>query len=331
MNILVVGGGAWGTAISYILASNHHKILIWSKNEKVVESINRSSTNQVYFPLINLPSNIEATLTVSSLDSIDVVFIVIPSVAVRNTVEHLQKIGIRKDIKIVICSKGIEINSLKLMSEIVAEILPNDYAVLSGPNFANEVMQEKMTVSLCASTYPEMNTFVSKLMMRNHFLVLPNNQLIRIQVASAIKNIIAIACGIIEGADLGNNLKAAVLSCGHAEINQFIKLRGYKESKNSETESIDLCGIGDLMLTCCTPLSRNMRYGYEIGRYGVVKVANKIGLVEGVNTVKSLKSARISLPIIDAVHSIVSNRPLNTQGLYNLLYNSILKHCKEYA
>ena len=277
MNVLVIGGGAWGTAIANVVAHNQHDVLLWSRNHGVVESINNQYSNHIYCPNITLSHNIKATNNLKTLENIDSIFIVIPSNIMRETVIKLKQLNIPSTTKIFICSKGIEQNSLLLMSEIIQEYLPNNYAVLSGPNFASEVLQQKCTFSVCAAPNKIIFQHAQTLLNNEYFSIIYSAQIARVQISASLKNVIAIACGIIEGANLGHNLKAAIVSCGYSEIESLLK---HKKIPNSNVDAIDLSGIGDLVLTCYGTMSRNMQYGYNIGKYGVKNEKTKY-LVKG--------------------------------------------------
>ena len=309
-NIIVVGAGAWGTAIANVLARKNETVTIYAREEEVVESINSSNENSVFLPDFKLQENIHATDNIGLCAKADIIFLVPPAQFLRNTLETIKKCGIDEGKQFVICSKGIENTTLKLMGDVFTEFFPeSNFGALSGPTFAIEVAENKRTTVSIASNNDHLIDSVTELMQSNSFNVIGNKDLVGSEVCGAVKNVIAIACGIANGMKGGENLKAAVISSGFKEIVRLNRRLGGRLETLAEP-----CGIGDLVLTCNSEKSRNFSYGVLLGEG---KKASEIAktkpqVVEGVATAKSISELcsknGFSLPLCLKIHEIVNGK-----------------------
>lgn len=306
MNITVIGGGSWGTAIARLLANNNHTVKFYIRDKSIVDSITNSKKNIKYLPGIKL-ENIEATndLVYSIKDS-EVIVLAVPTNSIRLVLKDISK-HINSQI-IVNLAKGIEVDTLKLISEISKEILPNNsYVCLSGPSHAEEVGKDIPTAVVASSEDVETAKLIQEIFSTDKFRVYTNNDLVGVEIGGALKNIIALAAGMCDGLGYGDNTKAALMTRAIYEMNKLSMAMG----ANPHTIN-GLSGIGDLIVTCTSEHSRNRRAGILIGQGKTQKEASEIvgQVVEGIKTTKSAfllsKKLNVTMPI--------------TEKLYNVLY-----------
>jgi glycerol-3-phosphate dehydrogenase (NAD(P)+) len=257
----VVGAGAWGTALAITAARAGCDVTLWAREPEVVASINGRQENEMFLPGIKLPDTVHAVNDLEAMLAQGALLMVAPAQYVGSTCEGLASAGLDDSLPIVICSKGIEQQSLKLMSEVVAEHCPNPLAILSGPTFAIEVAKGLPASVTLACGDAALGRELARLIVHPKFSVHHSDDVIGPQICGAMKNVIAIACGIVEGKGLGESAKAALITEGLAEISQLCAAKGGKP----ET-AMGLCGLGDLILTCNSHTSRNMSLGYALGQ-----------------------------------------------------------------
>ena len=275
----VVGAGAWGTALAVTAARAGSEITLWAREPEVVASISGQQENQMFLPGIKLPDTVNAVNDLETMLRQDALLMVAPAQYVRGTCEQLASAGLDDSLPMVICSKGIEQQSLKLMSEVVAEQLSNPLAILSGPTFAIEVAKGLPASVTLACKDSKLGRKLAQLIVHPKFSVHHSNDVIGPQICGPMKNVIAIACGIVEGKGLGENAKAALITEGLAEIIQLCVAKGGKP----ET-AMGLCGLGDLILTCNSHTSRNMSLGYALGQGKTLEeiLSERMSVAEGV-------------------------------------------------
>ncbi len=257
----VVGAGAWGTALAITAARAGSDVTLWAREPEVVASINGRGVNEMFLPGVKLPDTLRAVNDLAAMLTQDALLMVAPAQFVRGTCERLAAAGLDGSLPIVICSKGIEQQSLKLMSEVIAEHFPNPLAVLSGPTFAIEVAKGLPASVTLACGDAVLGQQLARLVVHPKFSVHHSNDVVGPQICGPMKNVIAIACGIVEGKGLGESAKAALIAEGLAEVSQLCVAKGGKP----ET-AVGLCGLGDLILTCNSHTSRNMSLGYALGQ-----------------------------------------------------------------
>ncbi len=255
--ILVIGAGSWGTAIANLLAKNSHQVFLSANHQSIIDEINNKSTNKKFLPEIKLNSKITAIADFSEiLKSCDLVFIVIPSLAAADVFKKISKVQIKKSCKFVICSKGVDKESLLFLGELFEKVVKNkNYAVLSGPNFAIEVANEVPTITTIAAKNKNLAKEVIEVLRNKNFHPQYFKDPITAEVCGVVKNIIAIACGMVDGLDLGVNAKAAIVLKGIGEIQTLCKKLG------SSTDVVNAAGFGDIFLTCSSSKSRNNSLG----------------------------------------------------------------------
>lgn len=298
MKIGIIGAGSWGTSLAITAVRSGNDVSIYSRNKDTCLEINQNHRNTKYLPNINLPLTLKATNDLSTLLDSKIILLAYPAQTIRQLCIDLKKLKLNKDIIIVICSKGIEQNSLKLMSEVVVEILThNPVAILSGPNFAHEIAKNLPAITSISAKEEELALKLTNILSSDNFKIYPNHDIIGTQIIAAAKNVLAIATGIVIGKKLGENAKSAILSRGIHEINNLII------TKNGKSETLlSPAGIGDINLTCSSETSRNTSYGIALAQ----EKAIDNNLVEGFYTAKSIymlaKSMNIKMPICEAIY-----------------------------
>ncbi len=304
----VIGAGAWGTALAQMLASDGRDIVLWVLESDLVEEINREHTNSPYLPSAALARTIRATGNMAGLSACETVLAVTPA-------QHLGKVlsGMENPPRdLVLCSKGIEAGTGRLMNHVAAEAMPgSDIAVLSGPTFAHEVAAGLPTaVTLACSGGKTQWERLAPVIARPSFRPYYSNDVVGAEIGGAVKNVLAIACGVVDGLDLGQNARAALIARGYAEMLRFGEALGAR----AETLA-GLCGLGDLVLTCSSTSSRNFSLGKALGegQSAEVLMADRRTVAEGAHTAPVLAglAARhgVAMPIVDGVSRLLDGAP----------------------
>ncbi len=316
----VIGAGAWGSALAAAARHADNDVILWSRNQRVVNDINNDLINHIYLPDIKLPQGIKATNDISSLfDNADSILLVIPSQNLRQICQQIKPfIG---ELPLAICAKGVERGTGALMSDITTEILPDaKIAILSGPTFAKEVAKGlPAAVTLAAKDKIAGEKLINAIGSAK-FRPYLSDDIIGVEIGGAVKNILAIACGIVTGRRLGDNARAALITRGLSEMARLgIMLGGKIET------IMGLSGLGDLSLTCSSPQSRNMSFGIELGQGKSVKdiLNTRIAVTEGVFSALSVNELAIKLdiemPICHAVKQIISDEANIDDSINKLL------------
>ncbi|MGD9664968.1 MAG: NAD(P)H-dependent glycerol-3-phosphate dehydrogenase [Novosphingobium sp.] len=300
----VIGAGAWGTALAQMLTSDGRDVLIWALEPAVVDGINARHRNETYLPSAELSPLVRATGNLDDIAHCSVALVVTPA---QHTATTLRKLpAIPRDL--VLCSKGIEAGTGKLMSEVATDAAPeSDIAVLSGPTFAHEVAAGLPTaVTLACGGGQAQWERISPLIARPSFRPYYSDDVIGAEIGGAVKNVLAIACGVAEGLQLGQNARAALIARGFAEMMRF------GEALGAERETLaGLCGLGDLVLTCSSTSSRNFSLGKALGEGGNPKdlMANRATVAEGAHTAPVLDDLatkhNVAMPIVSAVRKLL--------------------------
>ncbi len=302
----ILGAGAWGTALAAAVTKAGREALLWARNPALAEEINKEHQNSVYLPRIELDSSIRATADVQQLGDIDALLLVVPAQHLRGIASGLDGI-LPNDLPLVLCCKGIERSSGKLMTEVVADVLPNrPQAVLSGPTFAAEVAAGLPTAVTLASDNEDLASALAQSLGNRSLRPYLSNDPIGAEVGGAVKNVIAIACGIVQGRGLGENARAALITRGLAEI---VRL-GLAKGGQRET-LMGLSGFGDLTLTCTAVQSRNYALGLALGEGADFQdlMSVRLTVAEGVESAAAVtglaKELGIEMPISKAVNAIL--------------------------
>jgi glycerol-3-phosphate dehydrogenase (NAD(P)+) len=307
---IVIGSGSWGSAIAKLLFKNGHSVSILSKKKD--------------HPLTSIKIKVVDRL----IDGYDFIFIAVPSDAVMLTLKSLAKEKISTLSKIIICSKGIDGESLQLFSECLFQELPkNKYAIMSGPNFASEVFESLPTVTTVASTDKKVALDIVNLLKNDNFLPIISSDVVATQILGSIKNILAIGCGIVDGLNLGENAKAALILKGSLEAGLLIKALG---GKSPEKSFMSPCGLGDLFLTCSSKKSRNNHFGYMVGSGKKINEIIKSGdTFEGFKAsdlmIKFSKKYHVTLPLCEKINYIL-HQNFTTKEIREIISKVILSN-----
>lgn len=317
MKLGVIGGGAWGTALAQVAAAGGGETLLWALEDDVVGAINRIRQNPIYLAGVDLNPAIRATGNFSELSDCDAWLVVTPAQHMRAILERMPCPGM----PLVLCSKGIEESSGALLHEVAREVCTNSpVAVLSGPTFAHEVAAGMPTAVTLAAEDLDLAQRLRDRIARPTFRIYVSNDVAGAEIGGAVKNVLAIACGVVEGKGLGQNARAALVARGFAEMRRF----GLACGAQAETLS-GLSGLGDLVLTCSSTSSRNYSLGVGIGqgRSAADLLSDRKTVAEGAFTAPVLarvaRDKGIDMPIVNAVDALVAGRAQVDEVLDGLL------------
>jgi len=317
MKLGIIGGGAWGTALAQVASAGGSETLLWAMEPEVVEAVNARHENPLFLPGVSLDPSIRATAELAALGACDALLAVTPAQHMRSILEQAPVGGK----PLVLCAKGIEESSGKLLHEVAREACRGSpIAVLSGPTFAHEVAMGLPTAVTLAAEDLTLAERLRERIARPAFRIYVSDDVAGAEIGGAVKNVLAIACGVVEGRGLGQNARAALVARGFAEMRRFGLACGAKR----ETLA-GLSGLGDLVLTCSSPSSRNYSLGVGIGegRPAAELLANRRTVAEGAFTASVLarvsREKGIDMPIVNAVDALVAGRANVEQVLDELL------------
>ncbi|MDD4715992.1 MAG: NAD(P)-dependent glycerol-3-phosphate dehydrogenase [Oscillospiraceae bacterium] len=304
MKIAVLGSGGWGTALPLLLLENGHKVLLWSSHARKADLLRQSRKNPMLEGVM-LPENLIFTSEMAKVGQADMVVCAVPSFAVRETARMLAAV-IAPGAVVVSVSKGFEKESALRLSQVIAQEMNNPVAVLCGPSHAEEVARRIPTACVAASGSRELAELVQDTFMNRNFRVYTSSDVVGVELAAALKNIIALCCGICDGMGYGDNTKAMLMTRGLVEISRLgVVLGGKKETFGG------LAGVGDLIVTCTSMHSRNRRAGILIGQgIPVMEAMSQINaVVEGYYAAQNAwhlaKRAGVEMPISDAAYQVL--------------------------
>lgn len=305
--ICVLGGGSFGTAIANIAAKNHSRVHLWMRSERQQQEISETRINSKYLPRYLLDDALIPTCDLQeAVTDSDIVFVAVPSKAFRVVMEEARQY-LTDDAALFSLTKGIEQGSNKLMSQILNELVPNhDIGVLSGPNLAKEIALNQLTATVVAADNPLLRKTVQEVLSTSSFRVYGNPDVYGVELAGALKNIYAIISGIAEALGMGENTRAMLITRSLAEMSRFAQRLGA-----DPMTFIGLAGVGDLIVTCNSDLSRNFRVGHAIGQgHSLKQAVQQLGEVaEGVNTLRTVKEQadqmEIYMPLVDGLYEVL--------------------------
>ncbi|MCR4662966.1 MAG: NAD(P)-dependent glycerol-3-phosphate dehydrogenase [Endomicrobiaceae bacterium] len=323
MKISVLGAGSWGTTLACLLANNGHKVYLWEINKQAAQKLDKERI----IPFIggaNIPESIVISSDLSVINETEAVLFVVPSHFLRSTVDSIKKLNIDLGKKLIIsATKGIENETLLRVSQIIEEIYPetkDKIVALSGPSHAEEVSKQIPTVVTSASKNKELAIKARDLFMNDYFRVYTQDDIVGVELGASLKNVFAVAGGIIDGLNFGDNTKAAIISRGLKELISLGVALGGKEKT-----FYGLSGVGDLMVTCFSKHSRNRNLGEMLAKGKTLEQAEKeLKMVaEGVKTCISAyqlgKKLNIELPIINQVYEVLFNNKDAKKAVYDLM------------
>jgi len=305
--IAVLGGGSFGTVLANLAASNGYSVSLWVRDSEQALRINSEGANTTYHPELKLSENIEATDSLEEvLKDASMVFIATPSIIFQQIIQRISNL-IEDDSYLISCTKGILGKPFRPLSEVITEKVGNTLGVLSGPNLAKEIANNKVAGSVIASPDNELINSVKSVLSSQTFKIYSSNDMQGVEFAGALKNIYAIICGMADSLKVGENAIGLILTRSMAEMSRFAVAKGA-----NPITFLGLAGMGDLVATCTSKLSRNYQLGYNLGKgMKIDKAKEKIGQVaEGIRTLEVIKNESIELDI---------KMPL-VESLYNIIY-----------
>ncbi len=322
--IAVIGAGSWGTALACLLREKEYDVSLWALENEVADEINTAKTNSLYFPGVTLPSGLKAT---SSLDvavrNARYILNVVPTQFTRSVFTEAAGY-ISHDAVIISASKGIEQGTLLTVSEILREVTGRPVAALSGPSFAKEVIKKFPTAVTLASEDMDTGVLLQEIFNTNYFRVYTHPDIIGVELGGALKNVIAIASGISDGLGLGHSARAALITRGLVEITRLGRAMGADPKTFS-----GLSGLGDLVLTCTGPLSRNYTVGINLGKGMKLAeiLASTRSVAEGVATSLSAhelaRKRGVEMPIVEQVHEVIYRGREPKAAVLNLMNRAL--------
>ena len=306
-SVAVVGSGSWGTTFAKVLADAGNDVTLWARRQELAREINETNRNSDYLPGINLPASLSATSVLSdALEGADQVYLAVPSQTLRANLDAMGGLG---DAIVVSLMKGVESGTGLRMSEVIAEaggVDPAKIAVVSGPNLALEIAKEQPTAAVASSSDKATAAAVAKASTTHYFKTFVNHDVVGTEFGGVLKNLIAVAVGIADGVGYGENTKASIITRGLAEISAFAAAFGAEEQTMA-----GLAGLGDLIATCESPLSRNNTAGRLLGQgYRLEDVVRRMNqTAEGLQAVTPVlelaKSKGVSMPIVLQVGQVL--------------------------
>ena len=319
-SVAILGAGAWGTALAQVAAAAKRAVTIWALEPEVVEGINTEQENPLFLPGVRLNAVIRATDDLADAAEAELILAVSPAQHMRSVLSGL-KPHLDQGQAIVLCAKGVERGSLALMTDVLAAEIPDAApVVLSGPGFAKDVARGLPTATTIASPDQELAQRVVATIGLPTFRPYVADDLIGAEIGGAVKNVIAVACGMAEGRKLGDGARAALITRGFAELTRLGLAMGAK------TETLSgLCGLGDLVLTCCSMTSRNTSLGAALGEGRALKeiLAERRSVAEGAESAPAVVALAqkhgVEMPICSAVDDIVAERTSIDDAIYALL------------
>lgn len=319
-NITIIGAGAWGTTLAILFAENKHNVTLWAFEKEIIEDINNFGENKKFLKGIQLPKIITATNNINqATEKADLIVFVVPTQHLREIVRTGLKPVPTKTI-ILSAAKGIEIKTSKRPSEILEEHFKRGIAVLSGPNLAREIANGLPAASVVAAEDKKQASIIQKLLMSQRFRIYTQGDTIGVELGGALKNIIAIASGIVDGLELGENARSGLIVRGISEIARLGQALGAKEQT-----FYGLSGIGDLILTCSSTMSRNHSVGVQIANGIDINqiTSNMQTVAEGITTTKAVnqlaKKLKIEMPITSQIYEVLFNKKDPYQAAQSLL------------
>ena len=304
--ISVIGAGAWGTTLAGLLAGKGYDTVIWAIEDDVASEINVSGKNSVYLPDVELPKSLRATSNIAeAVSKARFILNVVPTQHTRSVMEQASP-HMDKDVVVVSASKGIENSTYQTVSSIIQNVTGKTVAVLSGPSFAAEVTKRLPTAVTLATKDYTTGLMLQEIFNTDYFRVYTHHDVLGVELGGALKNVMAVASGISEGLGLGNSARSALITRSLAEMSRLGVSMGAKENT-----FMGLSGIGDLVLTCSSPLSRNYTVGYRLGQgetLGEIMEGRK-SVAEGVHTAKAAfelsRMQNIDMPIVEQVYKVI--------------------------
>lgn len=319
MRVVVLGAGSWGTTVASLVA-RRHQVLLWARDPEVADEVDLQSTNRRYLPDYPLPESLRATADLEkAVAHAEVLIVGVPSVAVRETLEAAKPF-VHPWIPIVSLTKGFEAGTLARMTQVIKEVLPSHpAAVLTGPNIAREILGGQAAASVIATEDLAVASALQQVLRGGLLRVYTNHDVVGCEIGGALKNVVAIACGIAQGLQVGDNTRAAVMTRGLAELSRLGVAMGGEAATFA-----GLTGMGDLIATCISPHSRNRQVGERLG--GGERLEDILGsmnmVAEGVKTALTTHELAerygVDMPVSESIYQVVTGELSPAEAYWGL-------------
>tara|TARA_B100000965_G_scaffold172878_1_gene144424 strand:- start:43 stop:1053 length:1011 start_codon:yes stop_codon:yes gene_type:complete len=320
--VAVLGGGSFGTVLANLAASNDYKVSLWVRDAEQALRINSEGANTSYHPELKLSDNIQATEDLNEvMRDASIVFIATPSIIFEQIMHRVSKL-IDSNAYVVSCTKGILGNPFRSMTNVIQSKIKNDAGVLSGPNLAKEIAENKIAGTVIASNNEDLIELVKNILSSKTFKIFSSNDIQGVELGGALKNIYAIICGLADSLKVGENALGLILTRSMAEMSRFAVAKGA-----NPVTFLGLSGMGDLVATCTSTLSRNYQLGRNLGvGMGLTDAKDNVGQVaEGIRTLEVIRNESISLdlkmPLIESLYNIIYKNS-SPDSLINDLINN---------
>ena len=320
--VAVLGGGSFGTVLANLAASNDYKVSLWVRDAEQALRINSEGANTSYHPELKLSDNIQATEDLNEvMRDASIIFIATPSIIFEQIMNRISKL-IDNKTYVISCTKGILENPFRSMTDVIQNKIKNDVGVLSGPNLAKEIAQNKIAGTVIASNNEDLIKLVKDTLSSKTFKIFSSNDIQGVELGGALKNIYAIICGLADSLEVGENALGLILTRSMAEMSRFAVAKGA-----NPVTFLGLSGMGDLVATCTSTLSRNYQLGHNLGTgMGLDDAKDNVGQVaEGIRTLEVIRNESISLdlkmPLIESLYNIIYKNS-SPDSLINDLINN---------
>ena len=320
--VAVLGGGSFGTVLANLAASNGYKVSLWVRDAEQALRINSEGANTSYHPELKLSDNIQATEDLNEvMRDASIIFIATPSIIFEQIMNRISEL-IDNKAYVISCTKGILENPFRSMTDVIQNKIKNDVGVLSGPNLAKEIAQNKIAGTVIASNNEDLIKLVKDTLSSKTFKIFSSNDIQGVELGGALKNIYAIICGLADSLEVGENALGLILTRSMAEMSRFAVAKGA-----NPVTFLGLSGMGDLVATCTSTLSRNYQLGHNLGTgMGLDDAKDNVGQVaEGIRTLEVIRNESISLdlkmPLIESLYNIIYKKS-SPDSLINDLINN---------
>ena len=322
--VAVLGGGSFGTVLANLAASNGYKVSLWVRDSEQALRINSEGANTSYHPELKLSENILASENLNEVvKDAAVVFIATPSIVFEQIVNRLSQ-NMEDDAYLISCTKGILDNPFRLLSEVILSRMKNSVGVLSGPNLAKEIAENKVAGTVIASDNEELLDVVKSILSSKTFKIFSSNDIKGVELAGSLKNIYAIICGMAESLNVGENAIGLILTRSMAEMSRFSVAKGA-----NPVTFLGLSGMGDLVATCMSNLSRNYQLGLNLGKgMTLLQAKVQVGQVaEGIRTLEVIRNESkrldIKMPLVESMYNIIKKNASPDSLIKDLINNPI--------
>ena len=320
--VAVLGGGSFGTVLANLAASNDYKVSLWVRDAEQALRINSEGANTSYHPELKLSDNIQATEDLNEvMRDASIIFIATPSIIFEQIMNRISEL-IDNKAYVISCTKGILESPFRSMTDVIQNKIKNDVGVLSGPNLAKEIAQNKIAGTVIASNNEDLIKLVKDTLSSKTFKIFSSNDIQGVELGGALKNIYAIICGLADSLEVGENALGLILTRSMAEMSRFAVAKGA-----NPVTFLGLSGMGDLVATCTSTLSRNYKLGHNLGAgMGLDDAKDNVGQVaEGIRTLEVIRNESISLdlkmPLIESLYNIIYKKS-SPDSLINDLINN---------